>query len=118
MPIIEAVHRYITALNAHDKAAIMDAMSPSGTYVDPLLDSPIGQEATGEYLNSFLDTFPDAHWDIVTVCATSETTAALEWRMTGTSNRTASASRRPVATSTRTTRRPIVSAPSRATSTC
>jgi hypothetical protein len=84
MPIIDAVHRYIDALNAHDKAAITDALSPSGTYLDPLLDTPIGQEATGEYIASFLETFPDAHWDIVTVGATSATTAALEWRMTGT----------------------------------
>ena len=84
MSILDAVHRYIAALNAHDRAAITDALSPSGTYVDPLLDSPIGQEAAGEYLNSFFDRFPDAHWDILTVGATSETTAALEWRMTGT----------------------------------
>jgi hypothetical protein len=84
MPIIEAVHRYIEALNAHDKAAIVDAMSPSGTYLDPLLDSPIGQQATGEYINSFFHRFPDAHWEIVSVGATSEITAALEWRMTGT----------------------------------
>jgi SnoaL-like domain len=84
MPILDAVHRYIAALNAHDRAAIRDALSPSGTYLDPLLDSPISQKATGDYFNAFLDRFPDAHWDIVTVGATSETTAALEWRMTGT----------------------------------
>jgi limonene-1,2-epoxide hydrolase len=83
MPMLDAVHRYIAALNAHDVPAIADAMSPSGEYLDPNLDSPIGQQATGEYMKSFLDRFPDAHWDIVTL-ATSETDAALEWRLTGT----------------------------------
>jgi hypothetical protein len=84
MTVIDAVHRYFAALNAHDTTAIADALSPDGTYLDPLLDSPIGNEASGQYVGSFLGVFPDAHWDIVTVGATSDTAAAVQWRMTGT----------------------------------
>jgi hypothetical protein len=87
MSIIDAVNRFVAALNSHDTASITDALSPNATYLDPNLDAPIDGKAAGQYVGAFLKVFPDAHWDIVTIGATSENTAAIQWRMTGTHKR-------------------------------
>jgi len=60
MSIIDAVNRWYAAWNAHDTAAIADAMSPAGTYIDPTLDSPIDNETTAEYAVSHVfEMYPD-----------------------------------------------------------
>jgi SnoaL-like protein len=85
MSIIDAVSRWYAAWNAHDTAAIADAMSPAGTYIDPTLDSPIDNETTAEYAVSHVfEMYPDAHFEILTIGAMSDTTGAAQWRMTGT----------------------------------
>ena len=84
MSIIDAVNRWYAALNAHDVAAIADAIAPGGTYLDPILDSPIDNEATGQYIASFFGVYPDAHWEPLMVGAMSDTVAASHWQMTGT----------------------------------
>jgi ketosteroid isomerase-like protein len=86
MSIIDAVNRWYAAWNAHDTAAIADAMSPHGTYLDPVLGSPIDRATTAEHAVANLFTmFPDAHFEVLTVGAMSEISAAAQWRMTGTS---------------------------------
>ncbi len=50
MAIIDAVNRWLSALNAHDGEAIVDAIAPGGTYLEPTLESPIDNEATGHLL--------------------------------------------------------------------
>ena|SRR5215211_462212 len=85
MSIIDAVNRWYAAWNAHDISAIADAISPTGTYIDPTLDSPIDNQATAQHgVSNLFKVYPDAHFEILTVGATSETTAAAQWRMTGT----------------------------------
>jgi ketosteroid isomerase-like protein len=85
MSIIDAVNRWYAAWNAHDTAAIADAMVPAGTYLDPTLDSPIDNQATAQHgVTNLFQMFPDAHFEVLTVGAMSETTAAAQWRMTGT----------------------------------
>src|SRR3954449_10109579 len=72
MPIIDAVNRWYAAWNAHDTAAIADAMSPQGTYLDPVLGSPIDRATTAEHAVSHLLTmFPDAQFEVLTVGAMS-----------------------------------------------
>jgi ketosteroid isomerase-like protein len=86
MSIIDAVNRWYAAWNAHDTAAIADAMSPDGTYLDPVLGSPIDRAATAEHaVSNLLTMFPDAHFEVLTVGAMSDISAAAQWRMTGTS---------------------------------
>jgi SnoaL-like domain len=84
MAIIDAVNRWLSALNDHDIEAIADAIAPGGTYLEPTLESPIDNEATGQHLARFFGVYPDAHWEALMVGAMSDTTAALHWRMTGT----------------------------------
>jgi ketosteroid isomerase-like protein len=49
MSIIDAVNRWYAAWNAHDISAIADAIAPTGTYIDPTLDSPIDNQATAQH---------------------------------------------------------------------
>ena len=53
MAIIDAVNRWLSALNDHDIEAIADAIAPGGTYLEPTLESPIDNEATGQHLARF-----------------------------------------------------------------
>ena len=95
MSIIDAMNRWYAAWNAHDTAAVADAMSPAGTYTDPTLDLPIDNQTTAQYaVSNVFETYPDAHFEILTLGAMSDTTGAAQWRMTGTHK----SNGRPVAT--------------------
>ena len=84
MSIIDAVNRWYAALNAHDIAAIADAIAPGGTYFDPSVPSPISNDAIGPMFEGFFQIYPDAQWETPILGAISDALAVAEWRMTGT----------------------------------
>ena len=85
MAVIDAMNRWYAAWNAHDVSAIADAISPAGTYFDPTLDSPIDGATTAKHgASALFEVYSDAHFEILTLGATSETTGAAQWLMTGT----------------------------------
>src|SRR5262245_11544288 len=84
MALSDALDRYFDAWNAHDGDAVVATLTPDATYEDPTTGRPISGDTLAANVNGLAAGFPDMHFDVVTVAATSATTAAAQWRMHGT----------------------------------
>jgi steroid delta-isomerase-like uncharacterized protein len=84
MGIREALTRYFDAWNAHDPDGVVAALTDDGTYEDPTTGGPLTGDALAANVAGLVAGFPDLHFDLVSVDATGDTTAAAQWRMLGT----------------------------------
>ena len=84
MSMTEALDRYFAAWNDHDPDAVVGSLAGSGTYQDPTTGGPLTGDALAANVATLLTGFPDLHFDLVSVAATSDTTAAAQWLMRGT----------------------------------
>lgn len=78
-----AVDAYVKAWNTRDGAAVVDTMTPAGTFVDPIITSPISGPELAGYVAALATAFPDFAftWDVPVV---EGSRALLRWTMTGT----------------------------------
>jgi steroid delta-isomerase-like uncharacterized protein len=84
MSLTTAIDRYFAAWNDRDPDAVVAALTPRGTYEDPVTAAPIGGDAIRDYVAGLVVGFPDLSFDIVGVAPTSDTEAVGRWRMKGT----------------------------------
>ena len=80
---MDPVTKYVNGWNAHDAAAIVSAFTKEGTYVDPMLPSPLSGEAIGQYAAGLWGAFPDLVFD-VQLHRAGDRLATMEWVMAGT----------------------------------
>jgi steroid delta-isomerase-like uncharacterized protein len=84
MSIDSALQQYFDAWNAHDAAAVVAALTDGGTYQDPTTGGPLSGDALCANVAGVCARFPDVRFELVSVAATSDTTASAQWRMIGT----------------------------------
>lgn len=84
MSLMDALARYFAGWNHHDPAAVVGALVEGGTFEDPTTQGPRSGNSLGEYVAELVVGFPDVHFDVTSVAATGETTAAVQWVMHGT----------------------------------
>jgi steroid delta-isomerase-like uncharacterized protein len=84
MALIDALDRYLDAWNDHDAAAVVASLTEGGTYEDPTTGGPLSGDALAASVDGLVAGFPDVHFDVVSCAPTGDTSAALQWRMTGT----------------------------------
>jgi steroid delta-isomerase-like uncharacterized protein len=78
-----AVWDYLNAHNAHDAEAVGALYAPDGAHREVATgQSKSGREAIAAGLESFLEAFPDAHWEHGVPVA-SGARAAVPYRLTG-----------------------------------
>jgi steroid delta-isomerase-like uncharacterized protein len=80
-PIVVA-ERYFAGWNAHDGDAIAATFAAGGTYTDPTV-SGLDGPATGAAAVELAASFPDLHFEIVSVDATDDGLVAAQWIMRG-----------------------------------
>jgi steroid delta-isomerase-like uncharacterized protein len=90
MSLTDALDRYFAGWNDHDPAAVVGSLVEGGTYEDPTTAGPLSGDALAENVAGLVVGFPDVHFDFVSVAATGETTAAVQWVMHGTNTGPAS----------------------------
>lgn len=77
--------RYIEGWNAHDPQMVMEQFAEGGTYVDPLLDTPITGEEIGDFVRLTADRFPDFRFEQRRVLdVPTDDIRIEEWTMHGT----------------------------------
>ena len=84
MSLTDALDRYFAAWNDHDPDAVVRSLAEDGSYEDPTTGGPLTGDALAENVAALLTGFPDLHFDLVSVAATSDTGAAAQWLMRGT----------------------------------
>ena len=84
MSLTTALDRYFEAWNEHDPAGVVDSLTPTGTYEDPTTGGPLTGDALAASVAGVLTGFPDVRFELVTVSATGDTSAAAQWVMHGT----------------------------------
>ncbi|HWS46701.1 MAG TPA: nuclear transport factor 2 family protein [Acidimicrobiia bacterium] len=84
MSLMDALARYFSGWNDHEPAAVVAALAEGGTFEDPTAPDPRSGNTLAQYVSELITGFPDVHFDLTSVAATSETTAAVQWVMHGT----------------------------------
>ena len=84
MSLTDALDRYFAAWNDHDPAAVVRSLTDGGSYADPATGGPLMGDALAGYVATLLGGFPDLSFELVSVAATGDTTAAAQWLMRGT----------------------------------
>ena len=84
MSLADALERYFAAWNAHDPEAVVRSLAEGGSYEDPTTGGPLTGDAIAATVATLLTGFPDLHFDLVSLAATSDTGAAAQWLMRGT----------------------------------
>ena len=84
MSLTDALDRYFGAWNDHDPDAVVGSLAEGGSYEDPTTGGPLTGDALAANVATLLTGFPDLHFDLVSVAATSDTAAAAQWLMRGT----------------------------------
>jgi steroid delta-isomerase-like uncharacterized protein len=84
MALTDALDRYFDAWNSHEPARVVEALTDGGTYEDPTTGGPLGGDALAANVASVYAGFPDVRFEIVSVAATGDESAAAQWRMVGT----------------------------------
>jgi len=84
MGLNDALDRYFAAWNDHDPQRLVASLTDGGTYEDPTTGGPLSGEAVSAMLTGLITGFPDVRFEVVSVAATGETTAAVQWIMHGT----------------------------------
>lgn len=84
MSLTDALDRYFTAWNDHDPDAVVRSLAEDGSYEDPTTGGPLTGDVLAANVATLLTGFPDLHFDLVSVAATSDIEAAAQWLMRGT----------------------------------
>ena len=85
MSLTDALDRYFAAWNDHDPQAVVRSLAGGGSYEGPTTGGPLTGDALAANVATLLAGFPDVHFDLVRMAPTSDTTAAAQWLMRGTS---------------------------------
>lgn len=80
----EAVRAYFDAWNAHDTDAILETLTPDGTYSDPVGGSNLSGPALATYVRSLFTAFPDLRLELIDVSSASNGMIAAPWLLFGT----------------------------------
>lgn len=78
----QLVEAYVAAWNARDGAAVVAALAPGGTYVDPGLPEPVSGDALVGYITTLATAIPD--FAFTTESFECGQHVMLHWIMTGT----------------------------------
>ena len=84
MTTLEAVRSYIDAWNGRSCQAVLESLTPTGTYRDPTTLGPLAGDALRAHLTSLWQSFPDLSFEVVSLAETGDGRAAFEWNMRGT----------------------------------
>lgn len=80
----EAVNKYFDAWNSHDTDAILDSLTPDGTYSDPVGGVNLSGQAYADYANSLFSAFPDLKLELISNIVASNGMVAAPWLLFGT----------------------------------
>ncbi len=84
MSLTDALDRCFAAWNDHDPDAVVRSLAEGGSYEDPTTGGPLTGDTLAASVATLLTGFPDLHFDLVSMAATSGTGAAAQWLMRGT----------------------------------
>ena len=65
------------------RTPLWGSLAEGGSYEDPTTGGPLTGDALAANVATLLTGFPDLHFDLVSVAATSDTAAAAQWLMRG-----------------------------------
>jgi steroid delta-isomerase-like uncharacterized protein len=80
----EAVVTYFDAWNRHDVSAILDSLTPDGTYSDPVGGENLSGQSYADYVNTLFTAFPDLKLELISNTVASDGTVAAPWILYGT----------------------------------
>ncbi len=81
---IEAVKTYFNAWNSHDVEAILDSLTPDGTYSDPVGGENLSGQSYADYINTLFTAFPDLKLELINNTVASNGMVAAPWILFGT----------------------------------
>jgi steroid delta-isomerase-like uncharacterized protein len=84
MSMTSALDRYFDAWNSHQPDQVVAALTNDGTYEDPTTGGPLSGDALAASVAGVYAGFPDVRFELESVAATGDDTAAAQWRMIGT----------------------------------
>lgn len=80
----EAVKAYFDAWNSHDVNAILESLTPEGTYSDPVGGDNLSGQVYADYVNTLLTAFPDLKLELISNVAASNGMVSAPWLLLGT----------------------------------
>ena len=80
----DAVKTYFDAWDSHDTDAILDSLTPDGTYSDPVGGENLSGQAYADYANSLFTAFPDLKLELISNIVASNGMVAAPWLLFGT----------------------------------
>lgn len=80
----DAVQAYFDAWNSHDVHAILDSLTPDGTYSDPVGGANLSGETYADYANTLFTAFPDLKLELINNTRASNNMVAAPWLLIGT----------------------------------
>ena len=80
----EAVKAYFDAWDSHDVDAILDSLTPDGTYSDSSGAENLSGKAYADYANSLFTAFPDLKLELISNTVASNGMVAAPWLLFGT----------------------------------
>ena len=80
----DAVKAYFDAWDSHDASAILDSLTPDGTYSDPVGGENLSGKAYADYANSLFTAFPDLRLELISNTVASNGLVAAPWLLFGT----------------------------------
>ena len=84
MDPLALAHTYFDAWNAHDRAAILKAFVPGGTYTDPTTQGPLTGSHFAAYLAALFAAFPDVSFELESAGQVAPDLVVTQWIMRGT----------------------------------
>lgn len=80
----DAVKAYFDAWDCHDAKAILNTLTPDGTYSDPVGGVNLSGQAYADYANSLFAAFPDLKLELISNIVASNGMVAAPWLLHGT----------------------------------
>jgi steroid delta-isomerase-like uncharacterized protein len=80
----DAVKTYFDAWDSHDTDAILDSLTPDGTYSDPIGGENLSGQAYADYVNTLFAAFPDLKLELISNNIASNNMVAAPWLLIGT----------------------------------
>lgn len=80
----DAVKTYFDAWNDHNAQAILDSLTPGGTYSDPVGGENLSGQAYAYYANSLFSAFPDLNLELICNTVASNGMVTAPWLLLGT----------------------------------
>ena len=80
----DAVKSYFEAWDSHDADAILNTLTPDGTYSDPVGGENLSGQSYADYANSLFSAFPDLRLELIANTVASNGMVAAPWLLFGT----------------------------------